>query len=66
MDLLTPVNSHSHPHAGGTVAHRSSIILSHEAPEKENFSQRVSYWSAMCSEALEKEMLVSDVQCPHH
>ena len=38
---------------------RSSIILSHEAPEKENFSQRVSYWSATCSEALEKETLVS-------
>ncbi len=46
---LPPVNSHSHPRAEGTVAHRSSIILSHEASEKEIFSQQVSYWSAMRS-----------------
>ena len=42
-----------------TRARLISIILSHEALEKENFSQRVSYWSATCSEALEKETLVS-------
>src|SRR6266446_6028408 len=43
---LPPVNSHSHPCAEGTVAHHLSIILSHEASEKEIFSQQVSYWSA--------------------
>ena len=42
---LPPVNSHSHPRARGMDTHRLSIILSHEVPEKENFSQQVSYWS---------------------
>ncbi len=61
---LPPVNSHSHPCARGTDAHHSSIILSHEALEKEIFSQQVSYWSAMHSILRALWALVSNAQCP--